>query len=62
LPLAFSIQTLWRPFCWAVIFGLAGSMVMTLLVLPALSSIVAGRGAVSRARVDAAPHELAGAA
>ena len=62
LPLAFSTQTLWRPFCWAVIFGLGGSMVMTLLVLPALSRIVAGRGAGARARREAAAPDLAGAA
>jgi multidrug efflux pump subunit AcrB len=40
LPLAFSSQTLWRPFCWVVIFGLASSMVMTLVVIPALYRLV----------------------
>ncbi|MDB5027409.1 MAG: acriflavin resistance protein, partial [Candidatus Eremiobacteraeota bacterium] len=42
LPLAFSSQTLWRPFCWAVIFGLAVSMLMTLVVIPAVYRLVAG--------------------
>ncbi|HYZ16589.1 MAG TPA: efflux RND transporter permease subunit [Candidatus Acidoferrum sp.] len=41
LPLAFSSQTLWRPFCWAVIFGLGGSMVMTLIAIPAIYRLVA---------------------
>ncbi|HTJ25680.1 MAG TPA: efflux RND transporter permease subunit [Candidatus Limnocylindria bacterium] len=41
LPLAFSSQTLWRPFCWAVIFGLGGSMLMTLIAIPAISRLVA---------------------
>jgi len=36
LPLAFSSQSLWKPFCWVVIFGLAGSMVMTLIAIPAI--------------------------
>ena len=40
LPLAFSGQTLWRPFCWALIFGLAGSMVMTLITIPTLYRLV----------------------
>jgi multidrug efflux pump subunit AcrB len=42
LPLAFSAQTLWRPFCWAVIFGLGVSMLMTLVVIPAVYRLVAG--------------------
>jgi multidrug efflux pump subunit AcrB len=43
LPLAFTAQTLWRPFCWAVIFGLGVSMLMTLVVIPAVYRLVAGR-------------------
>jgi multidrug efflux pump subunit AcrB len=43
LPLAFSTQSLWRPFCWVVIFGLAGSMVMTLVAIPALYRLTSGR-------------------
>jgi multidrug efflux pump subunit AcrB len=42
LPLAFSAQSLWRPFCWVVIFGLATSVVMTLVVIPALYRLVYG--------------------
>jgi outer membrane protein TolC len=41
-PLAFSSQTLWKPFCWVVIFGLAGSMLMTLVVIPTIYKLVAG--------------------
>ncbi|MDB5092065.1 MAG: acriflavin resistance protein [Candidatus Eremiobacteraeota bacterium] len=59
LPLAFSSQTLWRPFCWAVIFGLAGSMLMTLVAIPAIYRIVAGGG--TRRAVAAPARELAGA-
>jgi multidrug efflux pump subunit AcrB len=59
LPLAFSSQTLWRPFCWAVIFGLAGSMLMTLVAIPAIYRIVAG-GRTGRA-VAVPARELAGA-
>ena len=36
LPLAFSTQSLWKPFCWVVIFGLGGSMAMTLVAIPAI--------------------------
>jgi multidrug efflux pump subunit AcrB len=36
LPLALSTQSLWKPFCWVVIFGLAGSMAMTLVAIPAI--------------------------
>jgi len=43
LPLAFSSQTLWHPFCWAVIFGLSGSMIMTLIAIPALYRLVSGK-------------------
>jgi multidrug efflux pump subunit AcrB len=44
LPLAFSTQTLWKPFCWVVIFGLAGSMLMTLVAIPAIYRLaVAGK-------------------
>jgi len=42
LPLAFSAQTLWRPMCWAIIFGLLFSMVMTLVAIPAIYSLVGG--------------------
>jgi multidrug efflux pump len=59
LPLAFSSQTLWRPFCWAVIFGLAGSMLMTLVAIPAIYRIVAGGG--TRRAAAAPARELAGA-
>jgi multidrug efflux pump subunit AcrB len=46
LPLAFSTQSLWKPFCWVVIFGLAGSMLMTLVAIPALYRLTSGnRGA-----------------
>jgi multidrug efflux pump subunit AcrB len=45
LPLAFSTQTLWRPMCWAIIFGLLFSMVMTLVAIPALYRLVGGEGA-----------------
>jgi multidrug efflux pump subunit AcrB len=44
LPLAFSTQSLWKPFCWVVIFGLAGSMLMTLVAIPAIYRLTAGRG------------------
>lgn len=44
LPLALSGGGLWPPFCWAIIFGLAGSMVMTLVAIPAIYRLV-GRGA-----------------
>ena len=60
LPLAFSAQTLWRPFCWAVIFGLGGSMLMTLVAIPAIYRIVAGRGFAPGAQRQPA-RELAGA-
>ena len=43
LPLAFSAQTLWKPFCWVVIFGLAGSMLMTLVAIPAIYRLTAGK-------------------
>ncbi len=36
LPLAFSAQTLWRPMCWVIIYGLLFSMLMTLIAIPAL--------------------------
>jgi multidrug efflux pump subunit AcrB len=57
LPLAFSAQTLWRPFCWSVIFGLGMSMLMTLVALPAIFQLVAG----SRDRRRARPLQIAGA-
>ena len=60
LPLAFSAQTLWRPFCWAVIFGLGLSMLMTLVVVPAIYRLVAGRGSSGHAHVAA--REPAGVA
>lgn len=40
LPLAFSTQSLWKPFCWVVIFGLGGSMLMTLVAIPAIYRLV----------------------
>ncbi len=40
LPLALSGGGLWPPFCWAIIFGLAGSMVMTLVAIPAIYRVV----------------------
>jgi multidrug efflux pump subunit AcrB len=43
LPLALAGGGLWPPFCWAIIFGLAGSMVMTLVAIPAIYRMV-GRG------------------
>lgn len=49
LPLAFSSQSLWKPFCWVVIFGLAGSMLMTLVAIPAIYRLTSGRGAVREA-------------
>ncbi|MEA2663157.1 MAG: hypothetical protein QOI11_101 [Candidatus Eremiobacteraeota bacterium] len=63
LPLALSAQTLWRPFCWAVIFGL-GSMLMTLVAVPAVYRLVAGRGAepARHAAPDGAPQTLPSAA
>ena len=65
LPLALSSQTLWQPFCWAVIFGLGGSMLMTLVAIPAIYRIVGGRGAAQPRDADvhlAAPRrEPAGA-
>lgn len=54
LPLAYSAQTLWRPFCWAVIFGLGGSMLMTLVAIPAIYRLVATAG--SRKREPAFPR------
>ena len=69
LPLAFSAQTLWRPFCWAVIFGLGGSMLMTLVAIPAVYRLVAGRaagapgaGPARDAGPDGAAQALAGTA
>jgi len=53
LPLAFSTQTLWRPMCWAIIFGLLFSMVMTLVAIPALYRLVGGEG--ERKKAPAAP-------
>lgn len=44
LPLALSGGGLWPPFCWAIIFGLAGSMIMTLVAIPAIYRVVS-RGA-----------------
>jgi multidrug efflux pump subunit AcrB len=58
LPLAFSSQTLWRPFCWAVIFGLGGSMVMTLVAIPALYRLVCGRGTAQPAAADEAERPV----
>jgi multidrug efflux pump subunit AcrB len=48
LPLAFSGQTLWRPFCWAIAFGLGNSMLMTLIAIPAVYRFVCGRGERTR--------------
>lgn len=42
LPLALSGGGLWPPMCWAIIFGLAGSMVMTLVAIPAIYRLTAG--------------------
>lgn len=50
LPLAFSTQTLWRPMCWAIIFGLLFSMLMTLVAIPALYRLVSGKGAPAQPR------------
>ncbi|GAC1419428.1 MAG: efflux RND transporter permease subunit [Candidatus Velthaea sp.] len=50
LPLAFSSQTLWRPFCWAVIFGLGISMLMTLVAIPAIFGLVS-RLSIGRKRL-----------
>jgi multidrug efflux pump len=47
IPLALSSQTLWRPFCFAVIFGLACSMFMTLVAIPALYRLICGRKATN---------------
>ncbi|HEY4439246.1 MAG TPA: efflux RND transporter permease subunit, partial [Candidatus Elarobacter sp.] len=55
LPLAFSAQTLWQPFCWAVIFGLGGSMLMTLVAIPAVYRIVAGRPHAAEPAAASAP-------
>ena len=40
VPLALSGGGLWPPFCWAIIFGLAGSMAMTLVAIPAIYRVV----------------------
>ena len=53
LPLAFSAQTLWRPFCWAVIFGLGGSMLMTLIAIPAIYRLAAGSRSAATGREPA---------
>jgi multidrug efflux pump subunit AcrB len=50
LPLAFSSQTLWRPFCWAVIFGLGASMLMTLVAIPALYRLTSREPSAERAQ------------
>ena len=64
LPLALAGGGLWPPFCWAIIFGLAGSMVMTLVAIPAIYRVVS-RGAslpLEPAADAAAPHAEAEAA
>lgn len=40
LPLAFSSSSLWPPLAWAMISGLAASTVLTLLVVPALYTLL----------------------
>jgi hypothetical protein len=52
LPLAFSWQTLWRPLCWSVIFGLGASMPMTLVAILALYRLTS--------RAPGGPSEAAG--
>jgi len=59
LPLAFSTQSLWKPFCWVVIFGLAGSMLMTLVAIPAIYRLVAGRKQADSATARASESKLA---
>ncbi|HZV79236.1 MAG TPA: efflux RND transporter permease subunit [Candidatus Binatus sp.] len=56
LPLALAGGGLWPPFCWAIIFGLAGSMVMTLVAIPAIYRMV-GRG-VALTTEHGEPHEI----
>jgi multidrug efflux pump subunit AcrB len=36
LPLTMTRSTLWPPFAWAIIWGLAVSTLLTLLVLPSI--------------------------
>jgi multidrug efflux pump subunit AcrB len=40
LPLAFSSSTLWPPMAWAIISGLLASTVLTLLMIPAVCSLL----------------------
>jgi multidrug efflux pump subunit AcrB len=40
VPLAFSSSTLWPPLAWAMITGLLGSSLLTLLVVPALYRVL----------------------
>ncbi len=40
LPLAYSSSTLWPPMAWAIISGLLASTVLTLLVVPAVCTLV----------------------
>lgn len=56
LPLAFSSQSLWKPFCWVVIFGLAGSMVMTLVAIPAIYRLTVLASPRMRGRASDGPQ------
>jgi multidrug efflux pump subunit AcrB len=51
LPLAFSASSLWPPLAWAMISGLAASTVLTLLVVPALYTLLYRRDALSPSAV-----------
>jgi multidrug efflux pump subunit AcrB len=60
LPLALSAQSLWKPFCWVVIFGLAGSMLMTLIAIPALYRLVSGERSAPAVAAESAPKLTSG--
>ena len=49
MPLALSGGGLWPPLCWAIVFGLGSSMAMTLIAIPAIYRLAAGRTAQAAA-------------
>ena len=54
LPLGLSGSGLWPPMVWAIVFGLSGSMIMTLVAMPAIYRLVNRNIAPHDALKDAA--------
>ena len=57
LPQAINGGNLWPPMAWALIAGLLGSLILTLIVVPSVYAVLAGNreGAERKEQASAAP-------